>query len=285
MVGLTILSCTTIHNTTTPLVTPIAVTPVVHRGPIVIQFCSDVTTSYPRDDFQKANQLIASSLIQAVQAGEDGVTLYATAITHNTFDPANTLNPPFQIPAIQAYPVLPTIVPTAVPQNPVSDSSTATAVASKNSKGYTDYNQAVQDLDMKVQQAKTDITTDVARLTSWSPPADNTATSIYGCLELARDRFADTSATRMIYIASDLENNTSIDQTQALEASHGLNNAIVHVIFFYSDSATRHDEKVATWCNIFHSAGAKTVLFDDPSASLALTDLVNRDTISQPASC
>lgn len=280
-----LLGCTTIATKSQPMVTPVGVQKTVHRAAIIVQFCSDVTTSYPREDFQRANQLIANSLAQAVRPDQDGVTLYATAITHNTFDPANTLDPPFVVPAIGPYPAFPTPVPTAKPLDPVSDSATATAIASKNSVAVTAYNQAVQATVSNVQGVQKSVTGDVARLNTWNPPADNTATSIYGCLELARDRFNGHAETKLLYIASDLENNTNVDETNTLEASQGLKGAIVHMIFFYSESAARRDAKVAIWCPLMRAAGATAVLFDDPSTSLDLPNMFDQDAQTQPQPC
>jgi hypothetical protein len=251
--------------------------PTTLRPPLVIQFCDDDTGSYPRRDFAAANSLMASSLVSAVSANQGGVTLFATAITHNTFDPANTLNPAFKVPSIPAYDLAPTPVPTQEPQDPVTDPATATAVTSQTISGIIKHNQSVEDTNATIAKTKADVTQDTARLTSWKPTVDTIASSIIGCFQLAASRFQNQPGTKMVYIASDLENNTDVDYTQNFVTSKALNGAIVHVIYFVSPSAKRDQEKRALWCPFLKSAGAKTVLFSDPTSSPTLADVFNTD--------
>lgn len=259
--------------------------PATSRAPLLIQFCNDDTGSYPRKDFQGSNQLMASSLEQAVSANQQGVTLYATAITHNTFDPSNTLNPAFIIPAIAAYQTPPTPVPTHAPQDPVTDPATATAISEQTSSGIATYNGTVATLDQTIDKVKADVKQDVTRLTSWNPKVDDIATSILGCFQLAASRFQGQSGAKLLYIASDLENNTDVDYTKSFVVSHGLTGVIVHVIYFVSPSATRDQQKRAQWCPFLKKAGATAVLFSDPTASPTLSDVFNKDMAVHAQSC
>lgn len=261
-----------------PLPTLAPVTqPATTRPPLLIQFCNDDTGSFPRKDFAGANQLMAKSLEAAVSANQQGVTLFATAITHNTFDPNNTLDPAFSIPAIPAFAPAPTPVPTHEANDPVTDPATATAVSDQNISTITAYNGAVAQLEKTVSDTKADVAKDAKRLTSWNPRLDPIASSILGCFQLAAARFQNQSGTKLIYIASDLENNTDIDYTQNFVTSQGLKGAIVHVIYFVSPNATRAQEKRAEWCPLLKKAGAAAVMFSDPTASPTLSDVFNKD--------
>ncbi len=255
------------------------------RPALLIQYCDDDTGSFPRGYFQGANQLIASSLVQAITANQNGVTLYATAITHNTFDPVNTLSPAFSVPAIPAYGTPPTPVPTIVAQNPVTDPPTETAVANRTGQGITDYNGTVAVVDQQIQTAQKAATTDTQRLITWNPALDTIATSILGCFQLAASRFQNQPGTKMIYIASDLENNTDVDYTQSFVTGRGLEGVIVHVIYFVSPSAARDQQKRAQWCPLLEAAGAKAVLFSDPNSSPTLTHVFDTDLAVPAQSC
>jgi hypothetical protein len=123
----------------------------------------------------------------------------------------------------------------------------------------------------------------VSRLTTWNPPVDVTATSVLGCYQLAAARFHGQSGIKIIYIASDLENNTDVDYTQSFVTSHGLAGAIVHVIFFFSSSAARNHQKEANWCLYLKAAGASRVLFSDPA--VPLPNLFNTDLAAPLQSC
>lgn len=255
------------------------------RPPLLIQFCNDDTGSFPRKDFTGANQLMAKSLEDAVSANQQGVTLFATAITHNTFDPNNTLDPAFSIPAIPAFQPAPTPVPTHEANDPVTDPATATAVSDQNISGITAYNDGVAKLQKTVSDTAAAVAKDAKRLTSWNPKVDYVATSILGCFQLAASRFQNQSGAKLIYIASDLENNTDVDYTQSFVTSQGLKGAIVHVIYFVSPNATSAQQKRAQWCPFLKKAGATSVLFSDPTASPTLSDVFNKDVTVSSLPC
>jgi len=255
----------------------------VTRPALLIQFCNDDTGSYPREDFAGANQLMADGLQQAVTANQHGAILFATAITHNTFDPVNTLNPTFTVPSIEAYPAEPTPVPTHDAANPVTDPATATAVSNQTLSGVTSYNAAVAAIDKKIADAQKTLRSDLGRLTSWNPPLDTKATSVLGCFQLAASRFQGQSGERLIYVASDMENNTDVDYTANLVTSHALAGAIVHVIYFYSKDAAHAAAKRSQWCPFLQAAGAKNVLFSDPATPL--TNTFDADLAAKTQTC
>lgn len=237
--------------------------PAVARPALFVQYCDDDTGSYPSPYFAQANALMATTLKNSVTTNQGGVTLYATAITHNTFDARNTLAP-FTIPAIPSYGVPPTPWPTHAAVNPVTDNATATAVEAETGKGIADYNATVAQVDQQLEGAKSAVNKDVKRLTSWKPQVDTIATSVLGCLQLAAERFQGQSGQKMLYIASDMRNNTEVDATQNFAKDHRLSGVIVHVIFFYSPTAAANEQKSTYWCRLLTSAGATTVLFSDP---------------------
>jgi hypothetical protein len=269
-------------HTSLPTIAPFS-QPETIRPHLLIQYCDDDTGSYPHKYFPQANQLIADSLQDAVTANQQGVTLFATAITHDTFDPKNTLDPAFVIPSIPAYEMPPTPVPTFAPENPVFDNATATAVRSQTVNGIIAYNGRVAVIKQQIASTKSAIKQDVGRLNSWNPPVDTTATSVLGCFQLAATRFQTQSGVKMIYIASDLENNTDVDYTQNFAKTHALSGAIVHVIFFVSANASRDQEKRARWCAYLKSSGASTILFSDPAAPLH--DVFDTDLTASASAC
>ncbi len=255
------------------------------RQALVIQFCNDDTGSYPRNYFVGASKLMASSLVETVTANQQGVTLFATAITHNTFDPSNTLSPAFTTPSIPAYSLTPTPVPTLRLSDPFTDPPIETAIANKTAQGIVTYNTSVTALDQTIAKAKSTVAADTKRLTAWNPPVDYTGTSILGCFKLAAERFQGISGTKMIYIASDLENTTDIDYTQSFVTSHSLAGVIVHVIFFYNTDAAQAQQKKSQWCPYLKSAGAKAVVFNDPASSPYLSDVFVNDAAKPTQSC
>jgi hypothetical protein len=254
------------------LITPAPTSTIAHRGPVLVQYCADDTGSYPRDDFALANRSIADSLVQSVRANSDGLVLYATLITSNTFDASNTLAP-FVIPAIANYPALPTPIATPSQANPISYSATATAVADKNSIGIGAYNADVATINTRVTVIRGQVAADVARLTGWNPPIDAAATSIWGCLQLARQRFTGQPGNKYLIIASDMDNNTGVDYTADFTASQALKGVNVRVIFYYCQAAGQCQDRANSWTPILNSAGAASVIFDDPAQSQALPAL------------
>ncbi len=266
-------SCDAISSTNSTSVTPAPTVTTPHRDAIFVQYCADDTGSYPRADFFLANKLVASSLGQSVAANSDGLQAYATAITSDTYNPSNTLAP-FVIPAIAAYPSLPTPLPTPPNDNPVSYSATATTVANQNNAGITSYNDAVAQTTAQVKAVETQVTTDAKRLANWNPKIDSKATSVWGCLQLARQRFATQSGTKYLIIASDMQNNTSVDYTSDFTAHQYLKGVNVSVIYYVCQNGAGACQSLQNqWTHVFTASGAKSVKFNDPAQSDALGNL------------
>jgi hypothetical protein len=192
--------------------TPVPTMTSAHRDKTTIQYCVDDTGSYPRDDFRGANQLVAQNLVDAVAANSDALALYATLINSNAFDPASTLDP-FQIPATAAYPTLPTPLPTPTEGNPISYAREKQVAQAKDDDTITAYNDQVAAVRKQLDDLKQQISADANHLVNLNPAVDHTATSVWGCLQLARTRFQQNPGTQYLVIASDLENTTSVDYT------------------------------------------------------------------------
>jgi hypothetical protein len=253
-------------------ITPAPTMTSAHRDKTTIQYCVDDTGSYPRDDFRGANQLVAQSLIDAVTPNSDGLTLYATLINSKTFDSSSTLDP-FQIPAIAAYPSLPTPIPTPTEGNPISYAKEKQAAQAKNDDAIKAYNDQLANTKKQVDDLKKQVASDANRLVTLNPAVDRDATSVWGCLQLARTRFQQHPGKHYLVIASDMENNTSVDYTADFQNSHALNGVTVAVVYFYCANANRCQNKTAQWQSIFARSGAASVKFTDPAQSKPLTTL------------
>jgi hypothetical protein len=252
-------------------ITPAPTVASPHRGPVLVQYCADNTGIYPLDDFHRANQLVAASLVAAVRANTEGLTLYVTRFASNTFDPANSL-PPFLIPATPAYPALPT-APTPAKGNPISYPATATAAAKQQSAAITAYNTEVAHVNAQLGSIRAQVAKDAQQLSAWNPPIDDRATSLWGCLQLARQRLAGPAETKYLIIASDLKYTTGVDYTADFQASQALQGVHIHVIYQYCQNASICQSLGASWGQIFTTSGAASVRFDDPAQSATITDL------------
>jgi hypothetical protein len=254
------------------VITPAPTVTSPHRGPVLVQYCADNTGIYPLDDFHRANQLVASSLVAAVRANTEGLTLYVTRFASNTFDPANSL-PPFLVPATPAYPTLPTPPPTPAKDNPISYPATATALATQQSAAIAAYNAEMARVNAQLTALRAQVAKDAQQLSSWNPPSDERATSLWGCLQLARQRLAGPAATKYLIIASDLKYTTGVDYTADFQASQALQGIHIHVIYQYCQNAAICQSLAASWGQVFTTSGAVSVRFDDPAQSATITDL------------
>jgi hypothetical protein len=251
-------------------ITPAPTMTSAHRDKTTIQYCVDDTGSYPRDDFRGANQLIAQSLIDAVTPNSDGLILYATLINSKTFDSSSTLDP-FQIPAIAAYRSLPAPISTPTEGNPISYAKEKQAAQAKNDDAIKAYNDQLASTKKQLDDLKQQVSADATRLVNLNPAVDHTATSVWGCLQLARTRFQQHPGTHYLVIASDLENNTSVDYTADFQGTRALDG--VHVAIVYYSCASGCQTKTAQWQSIFARSGAASVTFTDPAQSKPLTTL------------
>jgi hypothetical protein len=253
-------------------ITPAPTITNLHRDKTTIQYCVDDTGSYPRDDFRGANQLIAQSLVDAVTPNSDGLTLYATLINSKTADSSSTLDP-FQIPSIAPYPSLPAPIPTPTEGNPISYAKEKQAAQAKNDDAIKAYNEQLASVKKQVDDLKQQVASDANRLVNLNPAVDRDATSVWGCLELARQKFKDNPGKHYLVIASDMENNTNVDKTADFVQTRALDGVNVYVVYFYCSNARSCQNTTAQWQNIFTSSGAASVKFSDPAQSKTLKNL------------
>jgi hypothetical protein len=253
-------------------ITPAPTMTSAHRDKAIVQYCVDDTGSYPRVDFQGANKLIAQNLVNAVIPNTDGLTLYATLINSKTFDSSSTLDP-FQIPSISPYPSLPAPIATPTEGNPISYAKEKQAAQAKNDDAIKAYNDQLASVKTQVDDLKKQVSSDTNRLVNLNPAVDRDATSVWGCLQLARTRFQQNPGAHYLIIASDMENNTSVDYTADFQSSQALKDVHVAVVYFYCSNARSCQSTTAQWQNIFTSSGAATVKFTDPAGSQSLTNL------------
>ena len=202
-------------------ITPAPTMASAHRDKTTIRYCVDDTGSYPRDDFHGANQLIAQSLFDAVTPNSNGLTLYATLINSKTGDSSSTVDP-FHISSIAPCPSLPVPIPTPTAGNPISYAKEKQAAQAKNDDAISADNDQLASVKTQVEDLKKQVGADDARLVNLNPAVDRDATSVWGCLQLARTRFQQYPGIHYLIIASDMENNTSVDYTADFQSSQAL---------------------------------------------------------------
>lgn len=274
-----------VSNTAEQLATAIPVND-PPRPLVTVQFCNDVGTSYPSQDFKNANALVAKSLKNAVVANQAGVDLYATAMDHDPLATTNTLAP-FIIPATMAYPPTPTLIPTSTNNNLFSKNATQTAIANSNNSGVIHYNQTVTAAQNALGTPQAQVAQDTQRLTTWSPPSDSAPSSVWGCMQLANNNFKNQTGIKLLWIASNLDNMTTAcgDCTAALTNRQGLAGVIVHVIYFASASGSEDHTKRTFWCPLFRQAGVKAVVFSTEPQSGTISNLLTQDVQQGPTGC
>jgi hypothetical protein len=261
-----------ISSVTGASVTPVPTITSAHREKVTAQYCADDTGSYPHEDFRGANRLVAQSVVDAVTPNTDGLTLYATLINSRTFDPASSLDP-FIIPAIPAYPTLPAPVATPTQGNPISYEKEKRDAAAKQDAAISAYNDQMAAATKQLADLKKQVTTDTARLVNLDPPVDEIATSVWGCLQRARERFQGVTGKKYLIIASDMENNTNVDYTTDFTRTRALDGVTVAVVYYYCADARTCQSKTAQWQGIFAAAGAASATFTDPAQSSVLNNL------------
>lgn len=222
-------------------VTPIATTTYQAQPRVTAQYCTDDTGDYPRPDFMAANVLVAHHLVEAIVPNWGGAVLYVTLIASNTADPFNSMTP-FFVDPIPAYPPVPTPLPVPTATNPLTQTSVTQDIHNQDDKNVQQYNAEVTSINNMVLQSKKTTLAHLQPLIKLNPQLDDRATDIWGCLQVARARFQGQAGTKLLVIASGMQNTTDVNYTANFVSSHALKGVIVKVIFFYTSGSTQYEQ-------------------------------------------
>ena len=249
-------------------VTPPPVT--AHRDKATVQYCGDVTGSYPATYFAAANGYLARSLQAAITANQDGVVFYASLINDQPENPVNSL-PPIVIPSTPDWPKPPVIAPTPTPgKNPFETSQAVAKALAANDDAQRAYAAGVKQVEGELAMLRTQLQPQLDGLAHWSPNRNARNTSIFGCIGLASQRFAGVTGNHILVIASDLQNNSLADVTPRLR----LDGVQVVVIDLLCTTVPSCEATKGRWAGIFHAAGAASWTFADPAKSETLPPLL-----------
>lgn len=107
-------------------------------------------------------------------------------------------------------------------------------------------------------------------LAHWSPARNARNTSVYGCLGLASQRLSGAPGKRLLVIASDLQNNSSLDVTPGLR----LDGVDISVVNLLCTSVPACEATKGAWVGFFRTAGAASWSFADPAKTDTLPPLL-----------
>lgn len=240
-----------------------------YRPLTTVVYCSDTTASYDRQLLWQADTLMADLLDAAIQPNADQLTAYITWLDGSPFAP-NATPLVIQIPALPAQPALPQLVPTPAPSgDPYADANKRIVVERENAATQRAYQQALAHQNAQLEQVRRAVHQQTEPLRKLRPPIAY-STSVYGCLALASERFAQVSGDKYLVIASDLQNTTLRDYVAPRTlAFQGVK---IRVVFLQCVSAPECRATTAYWRGVFEAAGAQNrdVAFYDPSTSRTL---------------
>ena len=240
-----------------------------YRPLTTVVYCGDTTASYDRQLLWQADAKMADLLDAAIQPNADQLTAYITWLDGSPFAP-NATPLVIQIPALPAQPALPQLVPTPAPSgDPYADANKRIVVERENAATQRAYQQALVHQDAQLDQVQHDVHQQTEPLRKLRPPIAY-STSVYGCLALASERFAQVSGDKYLVIASDLQNTTLRDYVAPRTlAFQGVK---IRVVFLQCTSAPECRATTAYWRGVFEAAGVQNrdLAFYDPSTSRTL---------------
>lgn len=239
-----------------------------HQPYRVVQYCADITSSYPRKDFQEANNAVANWIDQAVEPNESGLVVYVNLINSNSFDPSSTvltiIVPPF--PADTPRPEqLPPPKPTG---NYMLDAQNKDTVRHENADLFNAWQQTLKEHHRKLVQLRQAIKVQTDMLRALNPSLDTVSTDEFGCVKRASLRFQNIAGRKILLLATDLENNTWQEWTPEYPLVGGR----VEVIWHYCLNAPECDENESNWQHTFTQAGAVSIAMYDPARSLTISN-------------
>lgn len=243
---------------------------VAHQSYRVVTACLDISSSYPRQDFDSAKKAIADGIDAAVQPNEDGMLVYVNWITSNSWDPSSTVTT-IRIPPLPADPATPVLQPLPTPAgNPYADAEATKQVNAANAKLMKDYEQLLIQQHAKLSQVQAQVRVQTNRLRTLNPTVDTVSSDMYGCFERASERFQGVGDVKYLLAATDLENS---EWSQWIQGGVQLSGVHVRLDWFYCADAPRCAGIMRGWRDVFTQAGATDIRFSDPAQSQALPRL------------
>jgi hypothetical protein len=265
LVGISVLSACDMGPTTDPPTAVVTAPPSVpHRGPVFLQISPDDTGSYPRSLMVAFLQQMAGWVDQLPAINSEQATVYVTYINSQPYLPAST-PVSFTIPRVSNWPLQQLTPVPSCPDNPYSCSDTQATVTAANATSNVQYQQQITKIQAQLVAVEQWTKQQTKQLAALRPVIDNRSTSIWGVLNLAAQRFKGTQGEKYLILASDLGNNTAID-----EVPPDLTGFHIIVAYMYCTSAVSCQNTKATWSAIFKRAHAASWRFLDPSESQTL---------------
>lgn len=241
-----------------------AITPpptVAHRGPLLIQLDPDITGSYPRYLLLSFLQQMANWIDTIPRMASEPSTVYVTYISHAPYLPVNS---PMSF-TIAGLPDWPSTGQTPVPQcpdNPYSCSDKQATITTQNASAAVTFQQQMKSVQAQLAAVQQATHQKTQALRALRPGVDNQATSVWGVLNMASQRFSGVSGDKWLILATDLDNNTNID-----EIAPDLTGVHVLTLDLYCTSAVQCQKTKSTWTRILQQAHVASVRFLEPEES------------------
>lgn len=235
-----------------------------HRGPLELQIDPDMTGSYPDSLMQAFIKEMADWIQKLPAVNTDQTTVYVTYINSEPYLPASSPLT-FTIPAVPNWPALPAQKPIpSCPANPYTCSDAQATDTALNTQVNTQYQHQLTAVQQQLAAAQQATTQQTQKMQALHPGVDNVATSIWGVLNLASQRFKGAAGEKWLILGTDLGNNEQIDHIPP-----DLTGVHVMVMNLYCTSAIACQATKNTWTGIFTRAHAASITFLDPEASQA----------------
>jgi hypothetical protein len=148
------------------------------------------------------------------------------------------------------------------PINPYACISAKATVTAANRAANATYQIAIAQVQAQLHAVQESTTEQTQQLLAWRPTVDLRATSIYGVLNLASQRFSTPGGDKWLILASDMQNNTNLD-----ELPPDLTGVHILVLFLQTPDAVARAHTAATWTAVFKRAHVASIGFFDPAAS------------------
>lgn len=231
----------------------------------------DITGSYPRRYLEQAKQALANMIDASALPGEQGMTLFISLVSHDSWTPESTLLV-LQTPPVPADPPLPTLEAAPHPTgNQISDAQRDQETQSANCQRLMEFYATLTENHAQlrsIQQTVKQQASDPLRHLKL-PPVDNTATDLWGAVERSASWFQEEQGERWFLAVTDLWGNTNAQRTGSFDFAGVRVRVLWH---FCGDAASASQclDNQSWWQAAFIHAGAASVKMLDPAASEAL---------------